>query len=216
MIEFPKDDTLTYKQRHPVLMERVKWAMIILGILQFAVCIACAVWGGNVVDYAGTEPFVRGMDRFIPAVGRLGSLSLNPEVGRFTFATGMVVSILFGIAFFIWGLFYRTGDEQTVRMAKQSMGKRIKVLVAVFFLTSVILTDMGLINWVGLATAKHMYDQPDQTYVHLLVSEGVKFGIAAAVFCCVIGVGYAFFLLMWVKVVPALIKVTISGGPQKF
>jgi hypothetical protein len=214
MIEFPKDDTLTYKQRHPVLMERVKWAMIILGILQFAVCIACAVWGGNVVDYAGVESFVRGMDWVIPAVGRLGSLSLNPGVGRFTFAMGMIVTIPFNLAFFIWGLFYRTMDEQFIYLSKKSTRKRISLLVPLIYLTSSVLTDMGLINWIGLATAKHIYDRPNQPYVHFLVSEGVKYGIAAAVFCMFIGFGYNLFLIMWVKVVPALIKVTISGAPQ--
>jgi hypothetical protein len=216
MIEFPKDDTLTYKQRHPVLMERVKWAMIILIILQFVVCIACAVWGGNVVDYAGVESFVRGMDWLIPAVGRLGSLSLNPEVGRFTFAMGMVVSILFGSAFFIGGLFYRTMDEQITLMASRSMESRVKLLLGVFLFTSVILTDMGLIKWVGLATAKGIYDHPEQPFVHFLLSKGVKFGIAAAVFCFAIGSGYALILGLWVKLVPAWIKLVISANPQKF
>lgn len=216
MIEIPKDEILTYKQRHPVLMERVKWAMTILGCSQLLVCIACAVWGKNVVGYAWVEAFVRGMNWLIPAVGRLGSLSLDPEVGRFTFAVGMVISIMFGVAFFVWGLFYRTMDEQMAYWAKASSGRKVKMLLGCIFATSLILTDIGVIHgWVGLATAQGMYDHPEQAFVHFLLSEGVKFGIAAAVFCFAIGFGYALILGMWIKMVPAWIKGAISGEPQQ-
>ena len=38
------------------------------------------------------------------------------------------------------------------------------------------------------------------------LSEGVKFGIAAAVFCFAIGFGYELFLGAWLKLVPAWIN----------
>lgn len=216
MIEFPKDEALTYKLRYPLLMERVKWAMAILVAAQLLVCIACSVWGRNLVSYAWVEAFVRGMNWLIPAVSRLGSLSLDPEVGRFTFAAGMVISILFGIAFFIGGIFYRTLDEGVAYWAELSGGRKIKVILGFFFGSTFILTDFGLIHWVGMATARGMYEYPNQTFVHYLVSDGVKYGISSAVFCMFIGIGYALIIGGWIKIIPIWIKAAIFSKPQPF
>ena len=216
MIEFPKGEALTYKLRHPLLMERVKWALAILAPAQLLVCIACSVWGGNVVSYAWVEAFVRGMNWLIPAVSRLGSLSLEPEVGRFTFAVGMVISILFGIAFFIWGIFYRTLDEQAAYWLALSGGRKIKSVLGLLLGSTFILTDFGLIHWVGMATARGIYEHPSQVYVHYLVSDGIKYGISSAVFCMFIGSGYGLILFLWLKVVPGWIKASMPSKPQLF
>lgn len=216
MIEAQKNEVLTYQLRHPVLMERVKLAMAILVAAQLLVCIACSVWGKSVVAYAWVAAFVRGMNWLIPAVSRLGSLSLDPEVGRFTFAAGMVISILFGIAFFIWGMFYRTFDEHIEYWTKLSGGAKIKSVLGLLFGSTFILTDFGLIHWIGMATARGMYEYPDQIFVHYLVSDGVKYGISSAAFCFCIGSAYGLVLGGWIKVVPAWIKASMSSKPLPF
>jgi hypothetical protein len=197
---YQKESTLTNFINHPMLMHRLKVALLLLLIFEMLVCFTCSTYGQGLADLAISRSIVSGVAWLIPAVYRMGSLSPNAELGEFTMAFGMMAAFPLFITSFIYCMMYRTNAEMATFMRSQSTGFRIKFALGALMMLSVILTDMGLIHLVGFLSGVGISDPSVGGKMNRLFhSTGLIFGWSSSFYCSITAAFYAMTLAGFIK-----------------